>query len=381
MHPGLSEPRTKEEWWAYLEAKPPLRPILPSLATYLAMTDAERELLNEERNFYHSALVILKTPPMQRIHRQIKRKLLLNASAPAGARPGIVIDGPPTVGKSTLVKTFAAEFELGLRRRYPERFVRRPGDHYVPIVYVSVPAGATPKMLSAAIAQYMGLELPRGSTLSEITTRVLEALRRCGSQLIIIDDVHFLDVSVKEGRLANDHLKHLANFAAATFVYTGVEVEDSGLFLEGGYRERATQTAGRFTLFQLDRFSIKNETAAREWALVIKGMEDALALFKHKPDTLATDHWEYLHDRTNGSIASLSILIREAALEAVETGTERITKAMMNKIILPRASEQSYRDKRNRRRNQPPQNQSGDENSNQPGGESQDKPGDESAAS
>ncbi|MEV4921631.1 TniB family NTP-binding protein [Streptomyces roseoverticillatus] len=349
-HPGLSEPRTKEEWRAYLDAKPPLRPTMPPLDDYLAMSEGERETFNDERHRYHSALVILKTPPMQRIHRQIKRKLLLNANPPPGARPGLVIDGPPTVGKSTLVKTFAAEFEHGLRRRHPERFVRKPGDDYVPVAYVSVPAGCTPKMLSSAHAKYMCLELPRSATSEAITTRVLEAIRRCGTELIIIDDVHFLDVSVKDGKLTNDHLKNLANFAAATFVYTGVEVEDSGLFLEGGHSERATQTGGRFTLFQLDRFSIKTETDAREWALVIKGMEDALALFRHKTGMLAAQHWEYLHDRTNGSIASLSILIREAALEAVESGTERITKKMMDEIVLPRASEQSYRAKRKRKR-------------------------------
>ncbi|MDJ0340443.1 TniB family NTP-binding protein [Streptomyces sp. H10-C2] len=366
IHPGFSEPRTKEEWRAYLAAiaHPPRMPAMPAWAAYQAMDDAEREIFNEARDDYHSAFIILRTPPMDRIHAQITKKLKLNKGAPAGARPGIVIDGPPTVGKSTLVKTFAADYEMGLRRKYPERF-DPVGPDYIPVVYISVPAGATPKMLSAAIAEYMNLELPRaGATSTEITTLVLKALRKCGTQLFIIDDIHFLDVSVKDGRLANDHLKNLANFCAATFVYTGVEVLKSGLFLEGrspigslpahtsdGHTERATQTSGRFTLFQLDRFKIDTLEAAREWALVIKSMEEELGLFKHKPGSL---DWEYLHDRTGGSINSLSILIREAALDAVATGSERITKKIMNQIVLPRASEESYRNKRKRRRNPPP---------------------------
>ncbi|MFD4393763.1 TniB family NTP-binding protein [Kitasatospora sp. NPDC058478] len=367
IHPGLSEPRTKEEWRAYLEAEPPARPSMPRLTEYLSWSDEQRADFDHAREEYHSALIILKTAPMQRINRQITRKLKLNTKAQAGARPGIVIDGPPTVGKSTLVKTFAADFEQSLRTKHPERFSEERLDDYIPVVYVSVPAGATPKMLSAAIAHYLCLELPRGATISDISTRVLEALRRCGTELIIIDDIHFLDVSVKEGRLANDHLKHLANFAAATFVYTGVEVEKSGLFLEGGHSERATQTSGRFTLFELERFSIDTPDQAREWAEVIKGMESALALFKHKNGTLVRE-WEYLHARTNGSISSLSILIREAALEAADTGTEKITKALMDRIVLPRAAEQSYRDaKRKRRpRTQPPAPETGG-----------DKPGDE----
>ncbi|MFD8010486.1 TniB family NTP-binding protein [Streptomyces sp. NPDC058955] len=351
IHPGFSEPRTKEEWRAYLAALAhmPGRPELPAWSAYQAMSEAERAAFNEARDDYHSAFVILRTPPMDRIHQQITKKLKLNKDAPAGARPGIVIDGPPTVGKSTLVKTFAADFETGLRRKYPDRF-GRAGDDYVPVVYISVPAGATPKMLSAAIAQYMNLELPRGATSTDITGLVLAALRRCGTQLVIIDDIHFLDVSVKDGRPANDHLKHLANFCAATFVYTGVEVLNSGLFLEGGHKERATQTAGRFTHFELRRFGIDTLAAAREWATVVKSMEEALGLLRHQPGSL---DWEYLHDRTGGSINSLSILIREAALDAVATGSERITKKIMNEIVLPRASEESYRNKRRRRRNPP----------------------------
>ncbi|MEU2770989.1 TniB family NTP-binding protein [Streptomyces diastaticus] len=370
IHPGFSEPRTKEEWRAYLAAieHSPRMPAMPTWAAYQAMDEAEREVFNEARDDYHSAFIILRTPPMDRIHAQITKKLKLNKGAPAGARPGIVIDGPPTVGKSTLVKTFAADYEMGLRRKFPERF-DAAGPDYIPVVYISVPAGATPKMLSAAIAEYMNLELPRtGATSTEITTLVLKALRKCGTQLVIIDDIHFLDVSAKDGRLANDHLKNLANFCAATFVYTGVEVLKSGLFLEGrspvdeppahttagtteGPAGRATQTSGRFTLFQLDRFKIDTLTAAREWALVVKSMEEELGLFKHKPGYL---DWEHLHDRTGGSINSLSILIREAALDAVATGSERITKKITNQIVLPRASEEFYRSKRKRRRNPPP---------------------------
>ncbi|MGW0573741.1 hypothetical protein [Streptomyces tauricus] len=48
------------------------------------------------------------------------------------------------------------------------------------------------------------------------------------------------------------------------------------------------------------------------------------------------------------------MLIREAALDAVASGSERITKKIMNQIVLPRVSEESYRNKRKRRRNPPP---------------------------
>ncbi|WP_280468906.1 hypothetical protein [Nocardia cyriacigeorgica] len=49
----------------------------------------------------------------------------------------------------------------------------------------------------------------------------------------------------------------------------------------------------------------------------------------------------YLHKRTNGMMGSLSALIREAALEAILTGTEKITKAMLDAIDLDHAATDS----------------------------------------
>lgn len=34
IHPGLAEPRTKEEWRAYLDTPPPPRPAMPTFADY-----------------------------------------------------------------------------------------------------------------------------------------------------------------------------------------------------------------------------------------------------------------------------------------------------------------------------------------------------------
>jgi hypothetical protein len=124
MHPGLAEPRTKEEWRGYLDAVPPARPVLPPFHTYQALPDPERLAIDDDRHAWHSALIIVRTPTMKHIHTEIQVKLLTNARQPAGARRSVVLDGPPTVGKSTLVKLFSAEFERTLRLREPESFGR-----------------------------------------------------------------------------------------------------------------------------------------------------------------------------------------------------------------------------------------------------------------
>ena len=349
-HPGFSEPRTKEEWRAYVLAEPPVRPVLPpTLNDYQALDADVRYNLDEQRFDYHSALVIVRTPAMQHLHATMRTTVRMNRCGPAGARRGHVLDGNPTIGKSTIVKTFGRDHELELRRRHPERFDEACRD-YIPVVYVSIPASATPKMLSMQFAEYLGLPVRSKANVTDVTNAVLKALQICGTTIVIIDDIHFLDCSQKDGKLANDHLKYLANHCAATFIYAGVNVEDTSLFSEGT-SDRATQTSGRFTLLQVRPFGevllSGDDTidAARDqatqWARVVRSMEDALALYSHQPGTL-TKEWMYLLQRTQGRISSLSGLIRAAAITAIETGAERIDRTLLETIAADWTAETEY---------------------------------------
>lgn len=347
MHPGLAEPRTKEEWRGYLNAAPPVRPQMPPYEVYLGLSDDRRDRLNDERTDYHSALVIVRTSQMKKIHRIITRRMLTNSRQSPGARRGIVLDGPATIGKSTLVKLFAADYERTLRRKHPERYVPRYVVEnnlvdYTPVVYLNIPSQATPKDLSLLLAEYMAVHYRSGATKNALTTRVLEEMRLCGTELVIIDDVHFLDLSAKEGKVANDHLKYLANHTAATFIFTGADLNTSGLFLEGAGSMRATQTSGRNTLVKMSEFPIKTLDEQREWASVVKVMEDSLALYLHRPGSLL-EQWKYLHDRSAGSICALSDLVRESAIEAILSGEEAITRELMEHIDISELAQRQYK--------------------------------------
>ena len=360
-HPAFSEPLTKEDWRAYVSFTAPAPPELPPLSQYLRMGALERENLEERRFDYHSALVIVETPAMLELHRKMRTTARINGMAPAGARRGHIIDGAPTLGKSTIIKTFGRNHELRLRRRHPEHF-DVPHRDFTPVVYISVPSGATPKGLSLKFAEYLGLPVRSKASSAEVTDAVLKALRECGTQLVLIDDIHFLDCSQKDGKLANDHLKYLANYCAATFIYAGVEVAASGLFTEGTSK-RKTQTAGRFSVLPVQPFgphllrksgrTTKASEARRieqrdEWISLIWSLESALRLYKHQPGTLA-GQWEYLLDRSGGVIASLSALIRTAAVTAIEDGSEAITRRMLDDIETDWTAQIEYESRRKQR--------------------------------
>ena len=67
--------------------------------------------------------------------------------------------------------------------------------------------------------------------------------------------------------------------------------------------------------------------------MLIEGFERALRLHAHKPGSLLPLA-DYLFGRTGGYIVSLSHLIREAAIKAILTGTERIDKQLLDSVEL-----------------------------------------------
>jgi hypothetical protein len=92
----------------------------------------------------------------------------------------------------------------------------------------------------------------------------------------------------------------------ATFDYAGINVERCGLFTG----VRGKQISARSVLVHTGPFPYGDE-----WRSLVASLEAALRLYEHPRGTL-TRNAKYLHQRTGGSICSLSQLVRTAALSA-----------------------------------------------------------------
>jgi hypothetical protein len=335
-HPGVFEPRTKEEWTDYVLAPEPGQLVLPSWQEYQAMDEMTRYRFNRDRDDQHSALVLAWTPRVAHFDEQINVRLRANKNAPAGAKQCMLISGPGTVGKSTMVKMIARKYELELRQFEPELFEERPGHDFVPVVYLTLDDNISPKKFSKALGRY--LHVPVSGDQSDVDAGVLDMLKSTGCRLLLIDDAHFLDCTRKDGIATNDHVKFLSNCAGVTIIGTGVELEDSALLDEGTGNPRKKQTAGRFSLHQFTPFLINTAEKAREWIGIVRGLEQALALYHHEPGSLARLHWRYLHERTLGRMAPLADLVKQSACLAISrgpvTGREEITRELMDEIVL-----------------------------------------------
>jgi hypothetical protein len=78
------------------------------------------------------------------------------------------------------------------------------------------------------------------------------------------------------------------------------------------------------------------------WQAVLAAMETMLRLHEHVPGTLP-GLAGFLYRRSGGMIGTLSQLIRGAAILAIETGTEKITRSLLDAVPVDYAAERASR--------------------------------------
>lgn len=238
------------------------------------------------------------------------------------------------MGKTTTAK-------MVMRRVYHKYSSAYPGmrrENRIPIVYVEVPPGASGKALLRRFAAFLQLPVPHQETAESTMRRVVNLLDRAGTRLVVVDELHNLKLRNAGSGEAVDFLKSLSNQLHATFVYVGIDLNDSELF--SGPRGR--QITGRFISAPLLPFTWSTPEDKDLWRGVVEDFEENLCLVNHKPGDLgALD--EYLHDRTGGSIGSLGRLLTGTAAWLIYRGCsaeeERLSRALLDETTLDIAAE------------------------------------------
>ena len=327
MHAADVTPLTTLAGWRQFVRRPPAQtPIEPPDGEWAADNPEQKAELTRQRIEYHTELAALQTTELRKIVTTGRGLLLLNQRQ-YGARRGLLVSGEPTTGKSTAITQLGRAVELAHQRL-------RPGsDDAAPVVYLTMPPQATPKSLSIEILKFLGAPYLARDSQIELTRQACHLLADLRNQLLIVDEIHNLDHHTKAGADASDHLKYLAENVASTFVYAGIDTARTGLF--NGIRGR--QLAGRFVPIHTRPYPYATSGDRAQWRDLVTGFDSMLRLHHHKPGTL-TRLAPYLHTRTAGSISSLSMLIRFAAVSAIGDGTERITKTSLHDVPLDHAA-------------------------------------------
>ena len=308
--------------WRQFATEMPAVPQLLDSKVWQGLDQDKRAAYDDDRIAHHSRLLIVQTPAVRDVVTTGRRLAHLNRSAHYG-RSGMIVSGPARTGKTTAITQLGKTIEVIHRRRHP-----RSGSD-IPVVYITVPPAATPKMIAAEFARFLGLPLSRRSNITDIIEAVCGVCTDTRTSVICVDEIHNLNIATRAGAEASDTLKYFSERIPATFVFAGISVERAGL-LSGA---RGEQIAGRFTMVRTGPFGCDEQ-----WATLIAALEGSLRLHRHRPGTLP-ELARYLHQRTGGMIGSLLWLIRSAAIQAVIDGTEKITRKAMDSLQVDIASQ------------------------------------------
>jgi hypothetical protein len=340
--PSIRSPRpliTKEGWRDFVNFEPVAKP--PLVPLDVVQTWSKEQCLQYQaiRKRYHAMQQPLTTPSLTSITEAVVRLALTGMDLAPGVRPGALINGLPTLGKSTILAEIGRKYERVLRLRLERSLGTEGHAEFIPVVYTTLASNETCKGLTTKLLNYYGRPYNRNDSESDLQAQLARQASQSGTTLMLVDDVHFLDNKHRSAKDVNTHLKALASSIGATFVYAGVNLEGTGLLFEGQEeaKAQAAQTQRRFRRMEIMPF----EATEDAFVSVLEALETQLLLLKGEPGDL-TGLAKYVHDRTDGYMGAITSLVRDGAALAIETGAERITKSVLDLVTLDYASQKRF---------------------------------------
>lgn len=335
-------PSCKEGWRRLAEAPDRTRPEAHTRAQLDALDADEKERYDDARAEWHANLGPLRTPQLAEVHEDLWEIVDSNRQDADRVRGAAAIDAHPGLGKSTAANSFAKRYhqrEIRLRGR-----ATGEGHEHLPVCRIGLTSNTTMKAFNQAILDFYGHPGGRGSS-AQLAARALDCVLSCGTGLVVVDDVHFLNMGRRDGLEVSNHLKWLANEFPVTFLFVGVGLRERGLLSEGMVASDAAmaQTARRWTRLAIDAFEVGTEPGRRHWRDLLLGIEQRLVLADLSPGMLADDLSDYLFARSSGHIGSLISLVQRGSYRAVRTGVERLTVDLLDRVKIDDAAERGRR--------------------------------------
>ncbi|MBZ9752497.1 ATP-binding protein [Deinococcus sp. HMF7604] len=344
---------TLEGWRDFINAPRSYVVERASAEARAAWTEEQQRAYELARDKHHANLPVIVTPEVKHILGDIRLQLEANIHS-SSTVCGAVLTGPATYGKSTALGEVGRQYELWFRRSYPPE---NP-DHatmIIPVVKVGLSEKATTKSLNASIAHFYGVALSsRDRTRDEYQRIIRDRVALHHTKVIIIDDIHYLSRKARVGQAnarhlddkslatlqsINNHIKTLADELGVTFIFGGINVDGTGLFDEGNMTDTYfSQVGGRMKRYELTGFP----RGSAVWKSLVDTFEKQLLLDQHEPGTLVKLS-DYLYQRTNGSIGSLTNMLKVASKLAILTKGERIDHELLREIVLDRNAEENFR--------------------------------------
>jgi hypothetical protein len=295
-----------------------------------SLSPVAKQHYDRERKRWHARMPPLITGPLRRLLDELEPNLDANQQEGNRVKHSLVLDAQAGLGKTTAAIQLGIQFH---REQIRERgLFTRDGHERIPVCFIQLTARTSQKSLAIMLAEFYGLPNPYRATAQQLQRGVQRAMSACRTELLIIDDVHFI---VADGRSVNalsNHLKYLTNELNATFLLVGIGLRSSSLL--SGTSPVTEQTTGRWKIFSMPPFQATTNEHRREWVGALGGIENALRLSNLREGTLMNDLADYVFIRTGGRIGSVMELIRVGASIAISTGVETLSEDLLERVTL-----------------------------------------------
>lgn len=309
-------PDSLSAWRRYADAETPAAPAALNAAERLSLTCDARESYDDMRIRWLSGDYVLATPDVHAL-RRVSAVLRAEALATRSTSPRtLAISGPAASGKTTAAMWIARDHDRKVRAsRGPDL-----SERIQPAIYVVVPPATSPKMLLIAFCNYLGIPYSRRQSAQELMTAVIHVLRGLQTSLVVVDEIHNVQSNRQIGAEAASTLKQLAERVDAGFVLLGIDLDRSPVFAG----DIGAQFASRATRYDMHGHSLSTKQSRAEWLSLVQTIALLTPLAESPHDVLSRES-KLLFHLTGGSIGALRSLIRKAAIDAILSGTERIT--------------------------------------------------------
>ena len=166
--------------WRQFAGEMPAVPQLLDAQVWQDLEPDKRAAYDDDRIAHHSRLLIVQTPAVRDVVTTGRRLAHLNRSARYG-RSGLIVSGPARTGKTTAITQLGKTIEVIHRLRSP-----RCGDD-IPVVYITVPPAATPKMIAAEFARFLGIPVTQRANITDIIEAVCGVCTDARTSVVCVD--------------------------------------------------------------------------------------------------------------------------------------------------------------------------------------------------
>lgn len=224
----------KEGFRGFVENPARSQPDLLSEQQLASLTEEERNRYDRRRSVWHANLPFIKTAQVLELHNHMGLIVESNQQDGDKAKGAIAIEGPAGAGKSMATLAYVADFH---RRQIAEwgRFTD-DGNERWPVCRVGMTGDTGMKDFNRALLGFYNHAGTTRGTAVDFADRALDCVLSCQTQLLVVDDLHFLKQRTTSTQISNQ-FKYISNEFPLTIIFIGIGLRQRGLYSDGTYAD------------------------------------------------------------------------------------------------------------------------------------------------